>query len=228
MMMLLLTLSLSPLYGINGYAALLEKYVDRRGGVHYAALIRDPLVELVYRRFQIALQRPEKGMKHKALLLNSYNFFVLYRVRKFYPLQRVTSVKDFFTARFIPYRGQKISLNHLEKRILFRLYPDPLLHFALTCAAKSCPPLRRQPYSGSGLQSQLARRARSFLRSKEGTCQRGLLLSVSRLFLWYKKDFGGNDRGIRRFLRQYSGIPQKRLSLYRIDFLDYNWSLNNR
>jgi hypothetical protein len=92
---------------------------------------------------------------------------------------------------------------------------DPRFHFALNCAAASCPPIAA--YDPSRLDDQLDLATRSHL---AGAVRReGPRLLVPRLFLWFMGDFGG-PRGVRRFLERH-GVETGRAHLR---FARYDWS----
>ncbi len=93
---------------------------------------------------------------------------------------------------------------------------DPRIHFALNCAAASCPPIAA--YDPDRLDAQLDLATRSYL--AEAVRREGPRLIVPRLFLWFMGDFGG-PRGVRRFLEQH-GVETARTHLR---FARYDWSL---
>ena len=47
------------------------------------------------------------------------------------------------------------TLDDVEHNILRPRFDDPRVHFAINCAAKSCPPLRSEPFRGDILDQQL-------------------------------------------------------------------------
>lgn len=81
--------------------------------------------------------------------------------------------------------------------------PDPRVHFALNCGAASCPAIRS--YDPDRIDEQLDRATRVYLESVEHDPEAGIV-TVPRLFLWYRGDFGGGD-GVRDLLREYDAIP---------------------
>jgi len=95
--------------------------------------------------------------------------------------------------------------------------PDARVHFALNCGAASCPAVAA--YDAETVDADLDAAAEGYLRSEtvveDGTAH------VSRLFLWYRGDFGGR-RGIRRILREYGVVGPDAVS--RIRYRDYDWS----
>jgi hypothetical protein len=58
-------------------------------------------------------------------------------------------------------------------------------------------------------------------------------LRISRIFRWYRPDFGGNDRAIIQFLLGYLDAGERKDFLeshqeaVRIRYRDYDWSLNH-
>lgn len=93
---------------------------------------------------------------------------------------------------------------------------DPRIHFALNCAAASCPPIAA--YDSGQLDRQLDIAARSYLATS--VRREGERLLVPRLFLWFVGDFGG-PRGVTRFLARYG--YETRLTRLRLS--RYDWSL---
>jgi hypothetical protein len=75
---------------------------------------------------------------------------------------------------------------------------DPRIHFALNCAAASCPPI--DAYRPDRLDAQLDMATRGYLATS--VRRDGSRLVVPRLFLWFSGDFGG-PAGVRRFLLRH-------------------------
>ena len=75
----------------------------------------------------------------------------------------------------------------------FTIIPlDPRIHFALVCGARSCPPIGF--YEAEQIDFQLQLAAESFINSSQVKIlpQEGTVL-ISKIFKWYKSDFGGSD-----------------------------------
>ncbi|MGD2254097.1 MAG: DUF547 domain-containing protein [Anaerolineales bacterium] len=106
--------------------------------------------------------------------------------------------------------------------------PDPRIHFALVCGARSCPPIAF--YDGEHLDRQLDLAAASFINGGGASFDsQGSTLWISRIFRWYQRDFGGR-RGVLEVVRRHLKHPDAREALdsgaYRVRFLSYDWSLN--
>jgi len=95
---------------------------------------------------------------------------------------------------------------------------DPRIHFALNCAAASCPPIAA--YSADGVQPELDRTVAGFLESDCEYDDRGRL-AVSRLFLYYRGDFGGRT-GIYAFLREHGVLDDDERP--RVTYKPYDWT----
>jgi hypothetical protein len=95
---------------------------------------------------------------------------------------------------------------------------DARIHFALNCAAASCPPIAA--YSAEGVADELDRTVAGFLQSDCEYDDRGRL-AVSRLFLYYRGDFGGRS-GIYEFLREHGVIDADERP--RITYKSYDWT----
>lgn len=132
--------------------------------------------------------------------------------------------------------GRVYHLDNVEHDIIRTQWKEPRIHFALVCAAMSCPPLRSEAYTGAMLEGQLADQARKFLIEtpvknrldvKTATVH-GSMIYVS----YYREDFGSTDEAIGRYLAQfYKGGPERQLLLsgkFKLVGTDYDWTLNSQ
>jgi hypothetical protein len=95
---------------------------------------------------------------------------------------------------------------------------DPRIHFALNCGARSCPAIAA--YSADDIDGELDRSARSVL--GQTSADDSGAVTVSRLFLYYRGDFGGR-RGIYEFLERFGVIEAGTRPRVRYD--SYDWTL---
>lgn len=107
--------------------------------------------------------------------------------------------------------------------------PDLRIHFALNCASRSCPPIRF--YDASLLEDQLNRATKNFLASSVMIDTSQQALSLSQIFKWYQRDFGGKE-GVIEFLITYypdesacEWISGNR-KIIRLSYMAYDWRLN--
>jgi hypothetical protein len=217
------------------YAELLEQYV-RDGLVDYRGFKAD---EERLDAYLVVLEGIDPSVLSSkdqfAFYVNAYNAWTIKLILTAYP--GVRSIKDlgsWFTSpwenKFVRLDGTAMSLDHIEKNILRRRFPDPRIHVALNCASRSCPPLRREPYTGIGLEQQLDEQATAFVNDPTRNRLEGSTLFVSKIFKWYKDDFPG---GPLPFFYKYTSDDLKRkLEVHgdsvTIKYLDYDWSLNSR
>ena len=121
----------------------------------------------------------------------------------------------------------KLGLGYVKKgfpdkfeRLLRVENPDYRIHFALNCGAKSCPPIRF--YSVKDLDEQLDLATRAFLESETKIDAEKREVKITRLFLWFHKDFGGNN-GIRKILKNYL---HQDFEGYKMKFKNYSWDIH--
>ncbi|KAG1366482.1 Glutaredoxin [Cocos nucifera] len=120
-----------------------------------------------------------------------------------------------------------------DKRFKVALpYPEPLVHFALICGARSGPALRC--YSPGNIDKELMEAAQDFLRNG------GLIIdaqakiaSVSKILQWYKGDFGKNEVEVLKHAANYlePAKSEELLELLansqlKVTYQPYDWGLN--
>ncbi|WP_299263264.1 DUF547 domain-containing protein [Halorientalis sp.] len=97
--------------------------------------------------------------------------------------------------------------------------PDPRVHFALNCGAASCPAIRA--YEADRIDDQLDLATQVYLDASVDYDSDADVVTVPKLFLWYRGDFGGGS-GIRDLLRTYDAIPAD--ANPRLRHRDWDWS----
>lgn len=205
----------------DDYGALLKKYVTP-SGVRYAEWKANAGDMAAMQRVVDAIA-VEKSTD-LAFYINAYNAWILHEALAKYPTK---SVKDtlftFFLANRIRVGGEKMSFNHLEKDIIRAKFKEPRVHFALNCASRSCPPLRPEPFAAGTLDAQLDSLAKGFVNSERGVRVSGKTVHLSKIFDWYKEDFGGASGEI-SFINRH--LKQPIPANAQIQYDDYNWALN--
>ncbi|CAH1787699.1 unnamed protein product [Owenia fusiformis] len=68
---------------------------------------------------------------------------------------------------------------------------DPRIHFALVCGAKSCPSI--QIFTGANIDRGLTAASKSFCEQEISVHIKLKELSLSKIFQWYRCDFGANE-----------------------------------
>lgn len=208
------------------YARLLKKYVSG-DGVKYAEWKANAgdvkALEDVVAGIGAAPASTDKSKVQLAFHLNAYNAWILHEALEKYPTK---SVKDlaftFFLSNRLVVAGTKMSFNRLEKDIIRPRFAEPRIHFALNCASRSCPPLRAEPYDAAKLDAQLDEQTRLYVNSANGVKPAGDGAALSKIFDWYKEDFGG-AAAVLTFLKKYRSGKS---DFKKITYQEYDWSLN--
>lgn len=112
---------------------------------------------------------------------------------------------------------------------------EPLIHFALNCGAKGCPPIKT--YTPQDIDSQLRTAAEAFLENDDACVVDSGKREVrlSQIFKWYKADFGGTDEKLLNWVLEHMGESPKRSSLQdvlsagktKVSYLPYDWTSNS-
>jgi Protein of unknown function, DUF547 len=216
--------------------ALLRAHVDAEGLVDYAALGRESAALDAYVASLASAPFEELGRDEKlALLINAYNAFTLRLILDHRP---VASIKDIPSGKRWDDRrwtlaGETLSLDQIEHERIRPRFREPRVHFALVCAARSCPPLRAEVYVGERLEAQLAdqtRRVHSDERWLRFDPASGTL-QLTKLYDWYGSDFLRAAPSVEAYVAAHE--PSVRAALgagerVRIRWLPYDWSLNEK
>jgi len=217
------------------YAELLGKYVSN-GRVDYSGFKSEEanLDRYLENLAAVDTQNLARGDQF-AFYINAYNAWTIKLILTGYP--GVQSIKDLaglfqspWKKKIVRIDRKVVTLDHVEHNILRPRFKDPRIHFAINCAAKSCPPLRSEPYTGERIDQQLDDSTAKFLNSTSSYRIEGNTFYVSRIFKWFAQDFG-ND--VLQFYMQYAseGLKKKleaNKSRLKIAYLDYDWGLNGQ
>jgi uncharacterized protein DUF547 len=176
-----------------------------------------------------------------AFWLNLYNVNVVSRVVDGYPVDSIRDLStdpivrlNVFKKPTVPFGAGTISLDTIENDKVRAGFHDPRIHFALNCAAKSCPPLRTEAYVGARIGEQLDDQTRRFLAGpglRVETHGSETTVHLSKIFDWFEKDFDQWGGGVVAFVRGHAPTP-KAQAIPAADKVDlehdaYDWSLND-
>jgi len=104
---------------------------------------------------------------------------------------------------------------------------DPRIHFALVCAARSCPPISH--YEADQLEQQLQQAAGSFINGGGVRLEKNAVW-ISKIFKWYQADFGGLD-GVKEIIGKFSKDENVRQALrsenLKLKYSPYDWTINH-
>lgn len=230
----------------SAFDALLSKHVDEEAfRVDYRGLKQDEAALDAYLAALGAARLAALGRDELfALFLNAYNASTLKTILRTMTPERpggVPSIRDIpgvFRRSDHRVGGYLLSLDNIEHHILRPIFRDPRIHFAVNCAAVSCPPLAASAYTGARLDAQLDAAARRALGSPAYARVEAGRLLLTKVLDWYGADFtdarfAGHAASlpeyvaryaaadVREFIARHGGRPPVR-------FLDYDWSLNAR
>lgn len=208
-----------------GFDSLLQKNVSESGKVNYKGFIADKAALDAYLQL-LSENMPAEGASREekmAYWINAYNAFTIDLIARNYP---TTSILKFdngktWDVKRIKLGGKKYSLNQIENEILRPQFKDARIHFAINCAAKSCPPLYNHAFEPGQLDSLLDVRTRQFVNDKKYNSLSAKSVKVSKIFEWYADDFGN----LIAFLDKYSSV--KIGSKATVVYNEYDWDLNN-
>ena len=217
------------------YAGLLKKYV-KDGVVNYHGFKNE---EVVLDKYLKILEDVDSKILSRneqfAFYINAYNAWTIKLILSGYP--GIKSIKDTGSLFKSPWKknicridGKITNLDDIEHNILRPRFKEPRVHFAINCAAKSCPPLRSEPYRANDLEKQLDEMTIAFINDPENNRLEGHVLYASSIFKWFKEDFNNDIIGF--FLKYAKGKLKEQLKArrgkIRVNYLDYDWSLNGK
>lgn len=206
------------------FDSILQKHVSEAGNVDYKGLKSDKAALEAY--CQLLAEHPVEDAWTKAekmsYWINAYNAFTLKLVVDNYPTKSILNFDGGKTwdVRRIKLGDKKYSLNNIENDILRPQFKDPRIHFAINCAAKSCPPIWNRAYTIENLETALEVRTRAFINDPKFNSIKADRAQVSKIFDWYGPDFGD----LKQFLNRYSDTQLKKGAA--ISFSEYDWNLN--
>lgn len=199
--------------------------------------------------------------ERKALLINIYNSLVIHALARntLNPASAVSTLvrMKFYATNSYCIGGHAYCLNDIENGLLRgnrvspvpftsppfsttdprRIYSipcDPRIHFALNCGAKSCPPISVYASDEVTLNSQLQMATELFLDNNVSIQVQDKCIHLSKLFEWYRVDFGSNDEEVLAWIKNHASLAlseklQSFLNQHKnvvLKYDNYDWALN--
>ncbi len=167
-----------------------------------------------------------------AFWVNAYNACAIKGILDQYSPRSYVGRYRYFIGRDYRIGGALLNLYDLERHVLIKQFQEPRIHFAIVCASASCPKLQSWVYEPGRLEDQLDRVATAFINDpmKNRFDRRGKIASLSMIFKWFEKDFSMSAGSVLAYVARYIDDPDLAQELvqpgYRIEFLEYDWSLN--
>lgn len=169
-----------------------------------------------------------------AYWIDFYNALTVDVILDHYPVKSILDISSGLFSfgpwdmKLVTVDGRRLSLNNIEHDILRADWHDPRVHYALNCASLGCPNLQPVPYTGRDLDAQLDAAARAFVNHPRGVAIRHGRLTVSKIYQWYAKDFGGTNKAIVAHIRRYAApaLAAQLAQISHIQKYQYDWTLN--
>ena len=246
----------------NSILELYGKYLSDNGkAVDYTRLGASPEFQKYKQKAALLQRAAVEHLRHEeklAFFINVYNALVIHgRIVFGYPVGAYKIYRFFNDVKYI-IGGHEYSCDDIENGVLranrkgvgqvFKPFGkhdprinvslaqnEPLIHFALVCGAKSCPPI--STYSADRVMEQLRLAGESFLESEDG-CSLDVeerIIGLSLILKWYKEDFGTKDLNVLNFVRNHMAKGDKKTALsnliesgkYKLLYLPYDWTNNS-
>lgn len=201
----------------------LEEHVSEEGKVNYANISSATLNPILN---QFVKNSPKDNWSKEETLaywINAYNIFTIKLIVDNYPLKSIKEISQPWDKKFIPINGELLSLNQIEHKII-RKMNEPRIHFAIVCAAQSCPKLYNSAFTAKTLDEDLTKLTQEFLADHSKNSIAMDTIEISKIFQWFTSDFKQNGETLIAFLNRYSSIKISPKAT--IKYKDYNWSLN--
>lgn len=200
----------------------------RYNGIDYDAWAQD----VRHKKARLKIQKTKidnfkKDEEKAAFLMNAYNFFLIDLI-----IQKGErdSIRDLDGVKKTEIRynwsiGSDVyTLQDIENRI-WDLIENPKIYFGLTCAAKSCPDIRKEPYTAKKLNVQLNEQMKFFLQNEgKGLQNIPNINGVKISSLFEDKNQRFNNGNIRPWLQPF--FPLLINARTEVRYLEFDWSLN--
>lgn len=173
-----------------------------------------------------------------AFLINAYNAFTVKLILDNKDkLKTPPTIKDIssllstpWKTEFIDLFNQIISLDTIEHDLIRKNYNEERIHFALVCAAISCPKIQKFAFTADNLNEQLEKSKKEFFQNKTKNYYKNNTLYISKIFKWFEEDFTRKNtlkeyiaKNIAMSGNQYQEIMSKKT---KTTYLNYYWLLN--
>lgn len=220
------------------YANFLTKYVSSTDGINFVAY-GDVTAEdkAILKAYVASLEtRGTEGLnrdEEMAFWFNLYNAKTIDVILDNYPLSSIRKLGAFNSG---PWDNKnmnvagygEMSLNDVEHGTLRANWDEPRIHYAVNCASYGCPNLKDSPWTAETLEEDLEAAAAGYINHPRGFRVENGKVTASKIFNWYKEDFGGNNDGILEHARQYAegDLADALNEATKINGFEYNWDLN--
>lgn len=213
-----------PIVDHSVFHKLLSNNVSSSGVVNYKAFVSNDGFESYLSQLAGTDISSLSKSAQLAYWINAYNAFTIRKISNNYPLGSITDLDGGkpWDAKWIKLNGKTLSLNDIENVIIRPQFKEPRIHFAVNCAAKSCPPILNAAYSAGNLNTNLEKSTKAFINNSKYNSISKDKVVISKIFDWYKEDFGN----VISYLNKYSDVKINENAT--VEYNDYDWSLNDK
>ena len=174
--------------------------------------------------------------EQRAYWTNMYNAVTVKVVLDHYPVDSIREIdiasealaNGPWKAKLVEVEGQELSLDDIEHRILRPIWQDPRTHYAINCAAISCPNLHVRAFTAENMEVTLDKLAKGYVNDPRGLEVVDGEVHASKIFEWFQVDFGGTEAAVLDHVRIYAtdDLREKLSGITSITSYGYDWSLN--
>ena len=220
------------------YADFLSKYISDEDGINFMAYGKVTDADHAALKSYIAALEAQgtAGMNDdqiKAFWFNVYNAKTIDVILDNYPLESIRSLGSFnrgpWDRKLLNVKGKgEMSLNDVEHGTLRAEYDEPRIHYAVNCASYGCPNLKASVWRAETLEADLEAAAIAYVNHPRGVRVENGKVIASKIFDWYKVDFGNDQTGMLNHFRQYAQgeLATQLEGKTKISKFEYNWNLN--
>ena len=206
-----------------------ERQGIRTALVNYAAVSNNADFLKVFNWYQNA-PIPETYAAKYAFWLNAYNVYTMKLMSEKSNGQSIMKIDNgtAFDKQYYSIAGKPISLNQIEKGIVKSMGRVDY-HFALVCAALSCPDLARSAYTEKNVFWLMKEQARKFfLNETKGVRidDASSTVYVSTLGQWYGEEFTKKGSFLEYAAQFFDESKAQKILTYKVEYIPYNWSPN--
>ncbi|MBU2949562.1 DUF547 domain-containing protein [Tamlana agarivorans] len=203
---------------------LLQKHVSEDGKVNYKGFLSDKnrLDQYISSLAKSTPKTSWNNAEKLAYWINAYNALTVDLILRNYPIKSIKDIRNPWKQKLWKLGDTAYNLHEIEHKILRDMH-EPRIHFAIVCAAVSCPKLLNKAYTASKLEYQLDQATTAFIRDDSKNSISKEHLELSKIFQWFTKDFKQNGSLI-DFLNQFSSVNISAKA--KTHYKEYLWELN--
>ena len=225
---------------------ILQNYIDPdSSGVNrfdYARLAASPADAATLAGYLASLEaidpRDYARGEQFAYWVNFYNALTVRVVSNAYPVESILDIHQGVVPLTGPWGdehatvvGQAMTLDQIEHGILRPIWQDERIHYAVNCAAYSCPNLIATAFTAANSETLLEAGARGYVNSRRGVnVVADDFILLSSIYDWYAEDFGGTEAAVIAHLTTYADDDLATVLGGFAGAVEYNydWSLNEQ